>query len=231
MARTTESERLKPKQQRSKQRVDSIVDAAKQLLLEVGVEGVTTSAIAARAEVPIGSVYRYFADVDDVIAAVIERTMKEIEHATALAMLKLDTVTLRGILRIYTLTHLTYHQANPAFARVWFGGGFSLPVLERAREADFRSVDRMMKAAEASGMVMDAGPDHGPRLIMRLGSRTLEYVFTEPLSAADQKSLVLEYVEMASDYIDRYVNNAAREGVPAERFIAGLAEWLGDEPA
>jgi AcrR family transcriptional regulator len=65
--------RKKPKQARSQKRVDQILDAAAQLFVEVGYETVTTNAIAARAEVPIGSLYQFFPNKEAVIDALTAR--------------------------------------------------------------------------------------------------------------------------------------------------------------
>lgn len=54
--------RRQPKQARSQERVQHILDVAEQLFIEVGYEQATTRAIAARANVPIGSVYQFFPD-------------------------------------------------------------------------------------------------------------------------------------------------------------------------
>lgn len=65
--------RVEPVQQRSSDRRDRILDAAAGLSDEVGVEQVTTAAIAARAEVSIGTVYRFFTDRIAVFRALTAR--------------------------------------------------------------------------------------------------------------------------------------------------------------
>jgi AcrR family transcriptional regulator len=52
--------RREPTQDRSKQRLERIVEAATLVFAESGYEGATTEAIAERAGVPIGSVYQFF---------------------------------------------------------------------------------------------------------------------------------------------------------------------------
>jgi AcrR family transcriptional regulator len=54
--------RRQPRQARSQDRVRRILEAAEALFLEGGVGATTTNAIAARAGVPIGSLYQFFPD-------------------------------------------------------------------------------------------------------------------------------------------------------------------------
>ena len=62
-----------PTQLRAKQRVERILDATEALLVESGLGTLTVNDIAARAEVPIGSVYQYFNNRDEVLHALCDR--------------------------------------------------------------------------------------------------------------------------------------------------------------
>ncbi|MFC0526212.1 TetR/AcrR family transcriptional regulator [Phytohabitans kaempferiae] len=67
-----------------------IVEAASQLVAEVGVAGLTHRLVAARAEVPLGATTYYFASLDDLSAAALQHltdeTVRELEGwAAALA--------------------------------------------------------------------------------------------------------------------------------------------------
>lgn len=57
---STAGMRRVPRQMRGQQRVESILEAAAQIFAEAGYEAATTNAIAARAGIPIGSVYQFF---------------------------------------------------------------------------------------------------------------------------------------------------------------------------
>lgn len=62
-----------PTQDRSKQRVERILDAAGEVFGEVGYEAATTEAIAARADVSIGSLYQFFPNKSALFVALTER--------------------------------------------------------------------------------------------------------------------------------------------------------------
>jgi AcrR family transcriptional regulator len=65
--------RRQPQQVRSQERVKQILDVAEQLFLEVGYTTATTRAIAARAEVSVGSLYQFFPDKEAILKALASR--------------------------------------------------------------------------------------------------------------------------------------------------------------
>ncbi len=54
--------RRRPTQERSKRKFDALLQASRELLVEVGFESFTCEEVAARAEVPIGTLYQFFAN-------------------------------------------------------------------------------------------------------------------------------------------------------------------------
>ncbi|MCK0070157.1 TetR/AcrR family transcriptional regulator [Kordiimonas laminariae] len=85
-----------PKQARAKARVQTILQVTQDLLLLHGVEGVTTTAISKKAGIPVGSVYQYFEDKEEILSTlytqafndvrlVIEDTVKDLSSDADLA--------------------------------------------------------------------------------------------------------------------------------------------------
>jgi AcrR family transcriptional regulator len=74
----TRTTRSTPKQPRSQKRVDLILDTAAELFAEVGYETATTNAIAERAGISIGSLYRYFPDKETLLRAWANRYGEQI---------------------------------------------------------------------------------------------------------------------------------------------------------
>jgi AcrR family transcriptional regulator len=62
-----------PRQSRSQQTVDQILDTAAALFVDVGYENATTNAIAEKAGISIGTLYRYYPDKDAILKALAER--------------------------------------------------------------------------------------------------------------------------------------------------------------
>jgi AcrR family transcriptional regulator len=69
--------RRRPRQARSQQRVEHLLNTAAQLFDEMGYEAVTTNAIAARAGISIGSLYQFFPNKQAVVDALVERYLRE----------------------------------------------------------------------------------------------------------------------------------------------------------
>lgn len=68
-----ESLRASPRQQRSRDRVEAILDAAAAVIDDVGYAATTTSMIVERAAVSPGTLYRWFPDKEAVVDALVER--------------------------------------------------------------------------------------------------------------------------------------------------------------
>ena len=77
----TENARKIPSQARSRATLDIILEAAAQLLESVGEGGFNTNALAERAGVSIGTLYRYFPDKQSIIAALARQEKAAFERA------------------------------------------------------------------------------------------------------------------------------------------------------
>ena len=73
MSRDGIGPRKAPRQQRSQQTVDRIVEAAARVFNEAGYLGTTTNEIAAEAGVSIGSLYQYFPNKDALLIEIARR--------------------------------------------------------------------------------------------------------------------------------------------------------------
>src|SRR5215472_12715098 len=71
--------RRHPRQARSQQRVEHLLNVAAQVFEEVGYATATTNAIAARAEVPIGSLYQFFPNKEAMLDALVDRYLHELQ--------------------------------------------------------------------------------------------------------------------------------------------------------
>jgi AcrR family transcriptional regulator len=78
--------RRQPKQKRSQQRVERILEAAAEVFASVGYDAATTHAIASRAGTAIGSLYQFFPDKLAIFHALEERHMEQVRAIHAQLM-------------------------------------------------------------------------------------------------------------------------------------------------
>lgn len=110
--------RKRPRQERSKATVDSILAATARVLVRQGFDGLTTNAVATTAGVSIGSLYQYFPNKEALVGALIERHMEEMN---ALVLAELTRVALlpiaQGARAVIELT-IRAHAIDPELHRV-----------------------------------------------------------------------------------------------------------------
>jgi AcrR family transcriptional regulator len=75
--------RRQPRQARSQERVNQILDVAEQMFIAEGYNATTTNAIATRAKVPIGSLYQFFPDKAAIVQALAMRYMDQLHQRFA----------------------------------------------------------------------------------------------------------------------------------------------------
>jgi AcrR family transcriptional regulator len=75
--------RRQPRQVRSQERVHQILEVAEQIFIAGGYAATTTKEIAARAKVPIGSLYQFFPDKAAIVKALAIRYIQQLHHRFA----------------------------------------------------------------------------------------------------------------------------------------------------
>lgn len=70
-----------PKQQRSRDTVETVLNAAAQLLVEDGYDKASTNRVAREARVNIGTLYRYFPNKETLFATLFERHVEQVAAA------------------------------------------------------------------------------------------------------------------------------------------------------
>ena len=130
--------RREPRQERSKERFERMLDAAAALILERGSATLKMSEVAERAEVPIGSLYQYFPNKRAILAQLTERYLRMFQQEIADALKGIESLEdLRA--RLDRLIWDVYRQAReePVFRDIWSGAEAD-PVLEEINMKDSR---------------------------------------------------------------------------------------------
>ncbi len=110
--------RRKPTQQRGEERVQQILDATVELVLEIGTESITTNHIARRADVNVGTVYHFFKDKFEIFRAVIGRIISALGEAVDEAVSKPAASDVEWLERVID-THERFWLKKKGAIRLW----------------------------------------------------------------------------------------------------------------
>ncbi len=91
--------RREPKQQRSRETVQAVLEAVPRVLKRHGVEAITTNRIAEAAGVSIGSLYQYFPDKRTIFTALYDRHVDEVRNVIERTMVDCTSASLEDFTR------------------------------------------------------------------------------------------------------------------------------------
>lgn len=155
--------RNEPVQARSAARLSALLDAAAQIVDEIGYERLTTAMVAERAVASIGTVYRYFPDRIAVLQALAARNLERVLEKTTDQILDERNTTWVDALGGSFDVLVEAFRTEPGFRGLRVGD--VLDLRPATHERTFNSIvsDRLLDA-----LVARFGFEDTPRLRMRL---------------------------------------------------------------
>ncbi|MEU4850319.1 TetR/AcrR family transcriptional regulator [Streptomyces gilvosporeus] len=192
-----------PVQQRSARRLARILDACAELLDETGYEELSTRAVAGRAGVPIGSVYRFFPNKRAMAEALARRNLDAYADLITARLAAPDAVVgWRAAMDVVIDEYLAMKRTVPGFALV----EFTVPAPPADRRANHDVADRLL-ALLAAPLGLDAA-DERLRTAFLVGVETadalLQLAFrTDP---GGDTAIVTECKELLRAYLARYLD-------------------------
>src|SRR6478735_5747847 len=102
-----------PTQERSRRRVEEILDAAARLVVERGVEALSTRDIAQAAGVPVASLYQYFADKEDVLLALAQRDMDEMDTQVSADLAAVGELSMASLVSTVMAAYVAVYRRRP----------------------------------------------------------------------------------------------------------------------
>ncbi|GHE13643.1 TetR/AcrR family transcriptional regulator [Streptomyces alanosinicus] len=114
--------RKRPRQQRSQETYDAIVEAAAQLFERDSYAGATTNRIAERAGVSVGSLYQYFPNKDALLYAIGEQHIRHLrtELAELTTELRRTMPSLPACVHVLVKALADLHLARPRMHRLLY---------------------------------------------------------------------------------------------------------------
>ncbi|GGV68343.1 TetR/AcrR family transcriptional regulator [Streptomyces massasporeus] len=195
--------RRAPVQRRSAERLTRILDACADLLDEVGYDALSTRAVAQRASVPIGSVYRFFGNKRQMADALAQRNL---ERYTVRVTERLrqtgENEGWRTAMDVVLDEYLEMKRTAPGFSLVDFGN--QIPVGARA-EPNRRVADRL---TELLSGYLDREPDENLRRVFLIAVETADTLVHLAFRVAPEgdERIIDEAREMLRAYLARVLD-------------------------
>ncbi|WP_282608725.1 TetR/AcrR family transcriptional regulator [Pelagibius sp. Alg239-R121] len=179
-------------------RTNLLVEAAKRVFSDMGLEGATMRAIAAEAGCTTGAIYPYFEGKEELYAAVLSRTLSVLKERVAAAVLREPETSRQA--RAALQAFFDHYHANPddlALGLYLFGGmkpaGLSSK-LNRALNKQLREVFDLVEAAFATAGKPDPAGTTASAIAQATGLLILEQTGRLRLFKKRAPALFADYV-------------------------------------
>lgn len=134
--------RRQPTQQRSRQRVRRILDAASELLEQGGYAALTTTAIAARANVSVGSLYQFFSNVDAIVTELVRDWVAGFNEIMD-RLDELGPVPMEQSINTIIDEYVEFIRKTPGFVAIYFSNGLTGDARRLDRASNDSLADRL----------------------------------------------------------------------------------------
>ncbi|MDQ6523804.1 TetR/AcrR family transcriptional regulator [Nocardioides sp. LHD-245] len=206
------SRRRLPAQARSRERVERILDAAARLVVSNGVDGLTTRSIAEAAELPVASLYQYFADKEAVLLALCERDMAEMDDrvATDLALLADPAnpaeLTIASMVETAMRAFVTVYHRRPAFMQIWMRGRANVAIYDYGRHHNRRIAANLLAFGLGAGLLGTDRYDDDEmtaiaELAVEVGDSAFQLAFEH--DPRGDEFLISQAIALVSGYLER----------------------------
>ncbi|MFE5602662.1 TetR family transcriptional regulator [Streptomyces coelicoflavus] len=199
--------RRAPVQRRSAERLTRILDACADLLDEVGYDALSTRAVALRADVPIGSVYRFFGNKRQMADALAQRNLERYAERVTERLTETDSGPdgggWRAALDAVLDEYLAMKRTAPGFSLIDFGN--QIPVGDRHAVPNHRVAERL---TELLSGYLGRRPDDDLRRVFLVAVETADTLVQLAFRVApdgDEK-IIEEARELLRAYLGRVLD-------------------------
>ncbi|MFL6159590.1 MAG: TetR/AcrR family transcriptional regulator [Marmoricola sp.] len=203
--------RRTPTQVRSRERVEKILDAAEKLVVAEGVEALTTRSVANAADIPVASLYQYFADRDAILLALVERDTAEMDEQVRTDLAALRELSIPLLVETTMNAYVAVYARRPAFVEIWLRGRTNPAVHDYCRHHDRRTAGELRDFAIGAGLARPDTPVAATELAVEIGDRVFQLAY-ETDDDGDA-FLIAEGIAMVTAYLVTYATPAGISGV------------------
>ena len=202
-----------PTQLRSRKRVERILDASSRIVVERGVDALTTRAVSDLAEVPVASIYQYFADKDAILLALVQRDTEEMDEQVRADLGRLELLSLQTIVETTMRAYVAVYHRRPSFVEIWLRGRTNAAVRDYGRRHNERTAAEVLEFAIAAGLTRPDTPLAAAVLAVEIGDRVFQLAFEKDLRG--DEFLIEEGIALVTAYLRGYATKAGIDGVRA----------------
>ena len=197
--------RKSPVQARSAASVDAILEATVQVLLASGKERLTTSRVAARAGVSVGTLYQYFPNKNSLLQAVLRLHFAHVTSAVEEVCAAQRGQPLAAMGRALALAFLAAKMKDPATSKALYAVSSDVDGLEMAREVGARM------QAEIAAMLSTAteGPLANAALVASIVQGAMAGVSRRLLESDAPEHNLASYRNELVAMVDAYLQSVA----------------------
>lgn len=203
--------RRTPTQQRSRVRLSTVLDAASELIDEIGPDAITTGLIAARAGVSVGWLYDFFPNREAVYEAVMARSIANVTPiADRVHVEYLGRPWQEGLCAVIDAL-VNFYRTDPGFRVLWFSRFQSAQMIQENVSHDLAEARIALSRLERSGLrLRGVDPSTAMHLVIGIVDKGLDLAFRldpfgDSLVVAETKSAVCAYLEKYDDPVPTLV--------------------------
>ncbi len=196
--------RKSPVQARSAASVDAILEATIQVLLDVGKERLTTTRVALRAGVSVGTLYQYFPNKSALLQAALRRHLMEVTDSVELVCKEQRGRTLREMVTALITAFLEAKMRDAETSVALYSVSSDVDGAKIGQQMGIRSNKAIVRMLESTSDPLPADPQLVASMLqgamVGVSRRMLE-------SGAAEKQLDVsrrELIFMACAYLDAY---------------------------
>jgi AcrR family transcriptional regulator len=197
--------RRQPRQARSQERVDRILDVAEQLFISVGYNATTTNAIAVGAKVSIGSLYQFFPDKAAIVYGLATRYNQQLRQLLIeLDPIESESFSLTEYIEQVIDTVDRFFVDYPGYYAIFMSLQSSMPELEAIdTAADVQLIEElaMILSIRCSGLESEVYRSISFVLVKTIGTLLWKAQSQDELF---RQQLVKETKRLSRSYVESY---------------------------
>jgi AcrR family transcriptional regulator len=192
-----------PVQGRSVARVNRMLDACAQLVDEVGYDGLTTTLLAERAGVAIGSVYQFFPDKRAIVQALTLRNLEAYLHRLASRLQREQSANWWGAVDAAIDEYIEMHRSTPGFRTLHFGDVVDVHLLDDERDNNAVIAQRLAALLRERYELAGEGVEFALGIAVEAADALIKMAFRR--EAEGDTAVLNEAKALIKEYLHRHV--------------------------